>query len=608
MHHDLPLALALIVTLGVGGQWLAWWLKIPSILLMLGAGLVAGPGMKILTGTPLLAPDQLLGDLLPVVTSMAVAVILYEGGLSLRLREIREVGGVVRNLVTIGALVSWLLTASLAWALGLVDGRLALLLGALLVVTGPTVIGPLLRQVRPRGTTGAILRWEGIVIDPIGATLAVLTFEALLAVDLKSGLFAAALGLGKTVLVGGAIGAAAAALLVIAERRHALPDHLENPVSLMAVLAAFVAANALQDESGLLAVTAMGMIVANALGEHARHLLEFKENLKVLLIGCLFVVLAARMDPTDVGAALGWRSALFVLALVLVVRPLSVLVSTRGSALSREERLFLACMAPRGIVAAAVSVVFGLRLAEAGYAGGNAVGPLTFVVIMATVAVYGLAAGPIARRLGLSELVPRGILILGAHSWARELGRALAQAGAQPTLVDTNRANVSAGRLEGLRVLHGNVLSERLLEEVDLSALGTFVALTPNDEVNVLAAERLAGLLGRARAYRLPPRGVPGATDPAPPPDRARLLFGPDQTYETLDARFVLGEKLKVTRLTEEFPFERWREQNPGGTPLFLVDARGTLEVATTDHPLQPRPGDAVVALVRVHGDDAPRG
>lgn len=598
-HRDIALALGTILLLGVGAQWAAWALRLPSILLMLAAGLVAGPGMKLATGAAILSPDPLFGELLPVITSMSVAVILYEGGLSLQLREIREVGGVVRNLVTMGALVSWVLIAGLAYLLGLAEARVAVLLGALLVVTGPTVIGPVLRQVRPRGAVGPILRWEGIVIDPIGATLAVLTFEVLLAVDLGSGLRAAAAGLGKTLLVGGVAGGAAAALLVVAVRRHAVPDHLENAVSIMVVLVSFVLANLAQEESGLLAVTVMGLLVSNLLGEHARHLLEFKENLKVLLIGCLFVVLAARMEPADVATAFGWRAGLFVVTLIFVVRPLSVLVSTIGSALTRNERLFLACMAPRGIVAAAVSVVFALRLREAGYEGAGAVAALTFVVIIGTVCFYGLLAAPIARHLGLSEEHPRGVLVLGAHPWAREVARSLTQGGADVTLVDTNRKNVVDAQLAGLRVVHGNVLSENFLEGVDVPSLGAFVALTSNDEVNVLSTTRFASLLGRARTFRLPPRPSAAATGSMGTLDRARELFASGQTYDAIDARLEEGQTLKVTKLTDEFTFERWREQHPAGLPMFLVDARGTLEPFTTDNPLQPRSGDTIVSLVK---------
>ena len=336
----------------MGAQWLAWRFRIPSILLLLAFGFVAGPA------TGLLDPDALFGELLFPVVSISVGLILFEGGLSLHLRDLRQIGGSLWNLITLGALVTWALATWAARAmLGLETGP-ALLLGAILVVTGPTVIGPLLRHVRPVGKVAAVAHWEGIVIDPVGAMLAVLVFEALPAAS-SAGFGAAVRGAAfemvATVLVGTLVGGIAAAATVVLLYRYWVPDFLQSPMLLMLVVTAFTASNVLQAESGLFTVTLMGVLLANQRYVPVKHIVEFKENLRVLLIASLFILLAARVSPDDF-RELGWSGPAFVAFLVLVARPLSVLLATLGSSLTAKERVFLAWLAPRGIVAASVAL------------------------------------------------------------------------------------------------------------------------------------------------------------------------------------------------------------------------------------------------------------
>ncbi|HEX8199719.1 MAG TPA: cation:proton antiporter, partial [Isosphaeraceae bacterium] len=435
MTENLPVQLASIVVLGVGAQWLAWRLKLPAILLLLLAGFLAGPALEWAGYRRLVDPDRLLGDLLLPVVSLSVAVILFEGGLSLNLAELVHSGGVIRNLVTLGAAVTWgVATVAARVVLGL-TWPLATLLGAILVVTGPTVIGPLLRHVKPTGRTGPILRWEGIVIDPIGAMLAVLVFEAIPQPKLPSVLAVLLAGSLKTVLIGGGIGLAGALAVVLFLRRYWIPDFLQNPVTLMTVVAAFTASNALRPESGLFAVTAMGIILANQGHVTVKPIAEFKESLTILLVSALFIVLASRLTIGQI-ASVGPRSVLFTLVLMLVARPAAVAVSTIGSGLSWGERAFLAAMAPRGIVAASVAAVFALRLRASGVEGADRLVPATFAVIVGTVGVYGLAATRVARRLGLSPSHP-GFLIAGANPVARAIGEALRAEGLPLLLVDT---------------------------------------------------------------------------------------------------------------------------------------------------------------------------
>lgn len=600
--------LASILFLGIGAQWLAWRLGFPSILLLLVVGFVAGP----LTGA--LDPDQLLGDALLPFVSLSVAAILLEGGLSLRLRDLRGVGGAVRNLIVIGASITFVLAALAAKLTLDVQNGTALLIGGVLVVTGPTVIVPLLRHVRPSGSVGSVVRWEGIVTDPFGAILAVLVFQVMSLHGGGGGSAAAetAEGLARAFLFGGAFGLAGAAAYVGLQRADLLPDFLESSCALTLGLGSFVAANHFQHESGLLAVTLMGILLANQRWVTIEHILDFKENLRTLLISSLFILLAARL-PLEQFTAFDLRTALFVALLILVVRPLSVFLSTLGTQLSWREKVFVAWMAPRGIVAAAVASVFALELREIGHPDAHRIVPVIFAVIVITVTVYGLTAGPLARRLGLARSNPQGVLILGAHEWARELALALRALDVSVLLVDRNYHDVNRARIAGLDAYYGNILSEEFELRAPLHEMGFLLCLTPNDEVNALACLHFAPQFGRANQFQLSPERIEKRSDDSIPAHlRGRVLFGEELDFWELQARFRKGAVVKRTRLSEEFPFEAFRatyekDEHPV-VPLFLVSEDGRLSVISAGAEVDPEPGDTLVALVRPEEEPRSRG
>ncbi|MEE9613885.1 MAG: cation:proton antiporter [Thermodesulfobacteriota bacterium] len=591
MTEHLLIGIASIVVLGVGAQWLAWRMGLPAILLLLIIGFVAGP----VTG--FLDPDEIFGDLLLPIVSISVALILFEGGLTLRVSELKGFGGVVRNLVTIGVVVTWLIGSLAAGYLLGLDLALSVLVGAVLVVTGPTVIVPLLRHVRPVGHLGSILKWEGIVIDPIGAMLAVRVFEGIVAGGGGGGLREAGshalMGIVKTILAGGLTGAAGAALMVFFLRRYWIPDFLQNPVTVMVVVGAFAASNYLQAESGLLAVTVMGIALANQKAVTVKHIVEFKENLRVLLISSLFILLAARLDFSDF-SGVGVGGVLFLLVLIVAARPLSVFFSTLGSGLSGKEKIFLGCMAPRGIVAAAIASVFSMRLVEAGHAGAEMLVPITFMVIIGTVAVYGLGALPVARSLGLSSPNPQGVLFAGAHPWAREIAAALSKEGFEVMLVDNNWTNVSKARLAGLPAHYGSILAESLPAELELGGIGRLLALTHNDNVNSLAALHFTDAFGRKYVYQLPPEDEGRVSQTL----RGRLLFGSERTYSYLARRFASGAVVKTTKLTGEFGFEAFRKKYAGAVPLFLITEKREVVTFATDNQAEPKPGQTLISVV----------
>lgn len=595
MTENLLVGLTSIVVLGIGAQWLGWRLRLPSILLLLLFGFLAGPVLG------LIDPDSVLGELLFPVVSLSVAIILFEGGLTLRRDELPHIRGVLLRLISIGAVITWAVAAIAAHLIVGLSWALSILLGAILIVTGPTVIGPLLRQIKPKGQAGAVLKWEGILIDPVGAVLAVLVFEAILAGDLRAAPGTILLGVAETAVIGLVIGFVAAILMIALLQRYLIPDHLQNGVALLFIVAAFTLSDLLHAESGLLTVTVMGVVVANQRRITIRHIVEFKENLQVLLIGTLFILLSARVQPESV-LNLGWQSVVFVGVLILVARPLSVLISAAGSSFSWKERLFMIWMAPRGIVAAAVASIFSFELVEIGLEGAEALAAITFLVIVGTVTFYGLTAGPVARRLGLAEQDPQGVVIAGAHPLARAMAKALCAEGITARLLDTNWENVRAGRMEGLEVFHGSAYSEEVLERLDLTGIGRMLAMTPNDEVNSLAALQFPEVFSRAEVYQLPlGTGSPEEEELSLAPQHltGRILFGPNLNYTFLDEQFQRGAAIRSTPLTPQFTYQELQaEYNSRAIPLFAVGPRNKLTIFTEDNQPTPQPGQTAISFV----------
>jgi NhaP-type Na+/H+ or K+/H+ antiporter len=612
--------LAGVPLLGVIAQWLAWRLRLPSILLLLLFGILLG---QLFTNPDLLlarliedSDNETIGPklLFPFV-SLSVAVILFEGGLSLRLNELKTAGRAVFRLVTLGALISWFLTTLFAvFLLDDFDVRLAALLGAVLVVTGPTVVAPLLRHIRPVQSVASIVKWEGIVIDPIGAVLAVLVFEEIITHGDDTSLLGMVSLLVKTALLGGAIGFTAANVLMQMVKRFWLPDYLHAVVFLAMALGSFAVSNILLDESGLVTVTVLGVILANQKTIPIHHVIQFKEHLGVFLISCLFIVLGSRFDPR-VFLDLGWGGLAFLAALILIVRPLAIFVSTIGSGLEFREKIFFAWLAPRGIVAAAVMSVFALKIASMahGVPGEHPVSgiaelaeqaqqlvPLTFLVIVGTVAVYGLTAGPLAKWLNLSDTNPQGVLFVGAEPWVRDMAQLLDEENVQAMLVDTNYANVAAARMSGIRAECISVLSEHVNENIDLAGIGKLLAMTGNDEVNALAINEFAHVFGRVNVYQLAPwDSGSGRRTSVGDHLRGRLLFDKQLSHDELAGRLESGFQLKKTRLSKAFTLDDFvARYGESATVLFVIDEAGRLAIPTVSVPLTPKPGQTIIGLV----------
>jgi NhaP-type Na+/H+ or K+/H+ antiporter len=584
------LPLAAVVGLGAGCQWLAWRLRLPAILFLLLSGIVAGPGLHWLD------PAALLGDLFFPFVSLSVAVILFEGALTLRFAEIAGVERVVRRAVSTGVLLTWAVGAlALRWLADL-SWELAALLGAILVVTGPTVIVPMLRTVHPTAKVANILRWEGIIVDPIGALLAVLVFEFIVAYGGGNALFQTVQSFLLLTLAGTAIGVGAGVLLGAALRRDWLPAYLYNLATLATVFAAFGVANAIAEESGLLAVTVTGIYLANRKGVPIEEILAFKESLSLLLISVLFILLAARLDFAML-QQLGWVALWVLLAIQFLARPLNMLHATWGSSLNWRERALLCWIAPRGIVAAAVTALFALRLEESGFEGAELLVPLVFVVIIGTVVLQSLSARPLARLLKVTEPEPAGFLIMGANPLARAVAHALVQQKLPVLLTDTAWDNVSRARMAGMRTYFGNPLSEHAELFLDTAGLGHLLAITADAHLNELACARFREDFGAKQVFSLDVDANGGGRSRSA--RVGRHAFGQGTTFVDLLRRIGRGAEIRRTNLSESFDMERFQQRyGARAVPLFAIDPRDRLEVYTAEAAPQPGPGWSVVALI----------
>ena len=577
MDEHTVLSLSAILITGTVCQWIAWRAKLPAIIFLLLSGIVAGPVLGWLN------PDRLLGDLLFPFVSLAVAVILFEGSLTLKFQEIPGLERVIRNMITFGMLVTWLITSvATRWLLHF-SWEVAFLFGALMVVTGPTVIVPMLRTVRPNENVANILRWEGILIDPIGATMAVLVYEFIISGGTTSGLGAGMRVFGKSLAAGLVIGAAGGQSFGVILRRHWIPQYLQSVAALSLACGAFAASNALEPESGLLAVTVMGVWLANMRGVELDEILDFKENLSVLFISMLFILLAARLD-LDTLLGLGWPALAVFAFIQFLARPLNAQISALGSKLSMAERHLLAWIAPRGIIAAAISALFAIKLEAVGYAEATRMVPLTFMVIIGTVLLQSATAGPIAKWLNVAEPEPRGFLIIGANAVSRAIGSGLVANGFRVLLADQDWNHITAAKMEGLPTYYGNPVSEHAERNLRLIGIGRLLALTPNIELNVLATQHYRLEFGPNNLYTIRIRRPENGAD-----DRRAVfkhggqpLFREPVIYNDLAERLAGGAEIKTTLLTERFSFENFLDQQENyRLALFAIDPQDRIHAFT---------------------------
>ena len=596
--------LGLVVVLAAAAPLIAQVLRLPSILLLLALGFGAG-------AIGALDPNALLGQqLISAVVSVAVGIILFEAGLGLKLsKRTGTVSRVYRRLVSIGILVTWAVGTLAAYLLFNLSFEIALVLGAVLVVSGPTVVGPLLEFIRPSKTVNSVLMWEGSLADPIGATLGVVVFNAVVAghakVDRGIGGFLLSVGIGAGFGLVGAV-------LVLAWVRWFKPNQSQAvPGTLMFVVAMVVCADLLRDDTGLITGLVIGAILANrpprGIEPHgqaiqrAKLLRAWRERIGTLttfLIGILFIILSARVTPHQI-AQIGWVSLAFIAVLVLIGRPLAVALSTLGSSLDWRERAFIAWMAPRGIVAAATSSTFALGLSQAHIGGGaqNLI-PITFIVIVATALIYGLSGGPVARALGVASTGPGGVLLVGSTPVGRAIGPALTGQGLTVVVWTGNDDNARAAEADGLTLYRGDPTEDATAGvPSDLDELDYALAVGDDEALNAMIATDLSEYFGRGRVFQLPV--TDGRT--ADYYSRVPVLFDNAANHDELLARIEAGGEIVVDQAPAGANGETDIRTRLGATgmPMFVLTPGKDLHVLAADDRPPLQPGQELIGLIK---------
>lgn len=572
-------AFALVGALGVGSQWLAWKLRLPAIVLMLLAGLLIGPVLGVFD------PARDIGDLMTPMISIAVAIILFEGGLTLNFHSLAGAAEGVRRLVVLGAPLGWLTSAlALHFVAGL-GWESAAVFGGILIVTGPTVIAPLLRTARLQKRPSALLQWEAIVNDPVGALAAVLAFEVVVVVHADASAAFAIWELLRGIAFAAVIGVAGGWGLARAFERGGVPEYMKVPVLFAALLAGFALADALLHESGLLTVTIMGIWIANAGLPSYEEIRRFKEHATILLVSGVFILLAAGMN-LDTLSVLDWRAAVFVVVLILIARPLAVLTALAFTKVPMRERLLVAFTGPRGVVLVAVAGLFGERLVTLGVEDAGRVAPLAFVIVSATVVLHGFTLAPLARLLGLTATGRGGVVLVGGSSFSTALGEALEKLEIPVLVTDTNIIRLRSARNAGLKTFYGDILSESAEYGLDLIGYDRVLALSENDAYNTLVATDLATEYGRTHVFQLRREAQETRRHTLRTTLGGRRLAG-GLTFGALNRCMHQGWRIRTTRLSEEFGYRAFREAFPDSVLIGELPERGDLRL------FEPREDDS---------------
>ncbi|AGH44869.1 sodium/hydrogen exchanger [Paraglaciecola psychrophila 170] len=527
-----------------------------------------------------------------------MAIILFEGSLTLKFKDLSGHGSMVRNLCTFGALITWVIAAPVAhYAMGM-SWEMAFLFGAIVTVTGPTVIVPMLRTVRPSTKISNILRWEGIVIDPIGALLAVLVFEYIVSTQdaLSHTLFAFA----KTISVGVIIGALSGYLMGIVLRNNLIPHYLVNTAVLTLMLGAFEGSNMIAHESGLLTITIMGIWLANMKRVEVDDILEFKETLSVLLISGLFILLASRIELSAM-LNLGWGSIVVLLVIMFVARPISVFISSLGTNLNWREVALLSWIAPRGIVAAAVSALFALKLEALNYDQVELLVPMVFLVIIATVVIQSLTSVKVAKMLEQRAPAPYGFLIFGGGLFSRLFAKELMVQDVTVRVADTNWESIRLARMDNIPTYYGNPMSEHAGRTVDLSLYGTVLVISPYKQLNPLVTYHFEHELGKGAVLGLTVNEPQKrASHQVSESYAAKLcLFNEDVTYAKLAGYVNKGGTIKTTRLSDAFSYEYYeKDYQKRSIRLCAIEPNGKVKMFTSLKNIHPKSDWRIVSFI----------
>ncbi len=581
--------LAGIVILGIVAQWVAWRLKLPAILPLILIGLLVGPISTLYTedGAKLIEPiwngkqGLFPGESLYYFVSLAISIILFEGGLTLKRSEVSNVGPVITKLITLGTLVTFICGGVAAHYIMGLSWQISFLFSALIIVTGPTVITPILRNIPLKKDVSAVLKWEGILIDPIGALVAVLVFEFISVGEGQAYTRTALEEFGKILLFGFTFGFTFAHALAFAIKRNFVPHYLLNVVALSTVLGVFVMSDIFAKESGLLAVVVMGMVMGNTDLPNLKELLYFKESLSVLLISILFIVLAANIDLSALQLIFNWQTAALFALIVFLIRPLGVFLSAQGSNLKTTEKLFIGWVGPRGIVAAGIASLFGSNLVARGEPGAEYITPLVFTVVLGTVLLNATTARYFAQIVGVFLKKSEGILIIGASRVSRLIAQYLQRNNRHVVLIDSNASNVEKARRRGLEALVSDIYSDNLTDNIELNDIGYLMALTPNSDINKYAIDKFKTQFGENGSFRVVDSDE--MSDPENNPKEG-LFSHTDDFIKLIDTsrRFPAIHEID---LRDQQHYEGLIEMTKADDeiiPIFLKDPQGDLKIISS--------------------------
>lgn len=582
------LELAGIIILGILAQWVAWKFKIPAILPLILIGLIVGPiAAEYLSedGTKWIEPiwngekGLFPGDYLYYFVSLAISIILFEGGLTLKRNEIKNVGPVITKLITLGSAVTFFGAAIIAHFIFNLGWEISFLFSGLIIVTGPTVITPILRNIPLKKDISTVLKWEGILIDPIGALVAVLVFE-FISVGGEGGFTKTALiEFGKILLFGTTFGFTFAHALAYAINKKLIPHYLLNVVSLSAVLLVFVESELFAHESGLLAVVVMGMVLGNGKLNNIKELLYFKESLSVLLISILFILLAANIDMDQLLLLYTWKTAALFALVVFIVRPLAVFLSTTNSKLKLNEKLFISWVGPRGIVAAGIASLFGSKLLKQGVEGAEYITPLVFMIVLGTVLLNATTARLFAKLVGVFLKSSNAILIVGASNPSRLIASFLKRKGKRVVIIDSNKNFIKQALNEDLEALAVNIYDDELRDNIELNDVGYLIAMTGNDAVNKYALTNFSTIFGEHGAFRLASSlEVINATA-----EERQNFFTPKDDYINLSEAFRENPTIKEIEINSDEEYNNILEllaKEEKSIPLFIEKDKGIYLIA----------------------------
>ncbi|MBT0607117.1 cation:proton antiporter [Aequorivita echinoideorum] len=598
------LELAGIIILGILAQWVAWKFKIPAILPLILIGLFVGPISTLISEDgsqwiqPIYTDERGLfpGENLFYFVSLAIGIILFEGGLTLRRGEIKKVGSVIVKLISLGSAITFIGAGVAAYYVFGLSWKISFLFAALIIVTGPTVISPILRNIPLKKDVSAVLKWEGILIDPIGALVAVLVFEFISVEDDSGYTKQALIEFGKIVLIGFAFGISGGYALYFAIKKKLIPHYLLNVVSLSVVLLIFVESDVFAHESGLLSVVVMGMFLGNSDLPSLKELLYFKESLSVLLISILFILLAANIRVEDLLLVYNWKTAILMAIIIFVLRPVGVFLSTYKSSLQTNEKFFISWVGPRGIVAAGIASLFGTKLVLKGEPGAEYITPLVFAVVLVTVLLNATTARYMASLLGVFLKKSEGILIVGASKVSRIIGTYLEKNNRHVVLIDSNRMNVDRAKELGLEAFSANIYADDLTSNIELNDVGYLLAMTGNDEINKQAIEMFGDIFGENGTFRL-------------------MTSDEINDRENLSAKELFSNTHDFTKFTEvakkfpsiqEIPVDtkgklvsllRVIGKYEEAIPLFLKKGNGVLDLLNSPTELEVDKGSALIYL-----------